>query len=135
MSVLTHDLEALTLLLHRIGIVAESVDVYATSLYLGRLSGSWRFYECSLNRETCASGDILEGGSCDKVATNGTVIGINDDLYALDGRAIVEGNEVDGLAATMGAHPSLDTDRLSVFGATENIDDFCSFHFSMLYYS
>lgn len=61
--------------------------------------------------------------------------GVNDHLHVLDGRAIVEGNEIDCLRAAVRTHPALHADFLAIFGVTEDINDFCSFHFSFILFS
>ena len=85
--------------------ITGAVDGYFLSLYLVLLSLTLRSDERADDADSGACGDLLE--------KLGVSLGlVNDDLYVVYGRAIVERNEADSLVASLGAYPSLDTDGL-----------------------
>ena len=123
MGILAHVLEALSLLLHGIVGSAGAIDLNAFALDLAGLSLSGTFDERTDDTDT--------GTGCDEFEFLFSYSGgVNDHLHVLDGRAIVEGNEIDCLGAAVRTHPALHADFLAIFGVTEDINDFCSFHFS-----
>ena len=126
MGVFTHHLETLTLLLHRIGVIAESIDLQFGSLDLTALTCSLTLYQLTLSTDTATCGDLLQQFLI-KLA------GINNDLYVLDGRTIIQGDKVNCLRAAVRTHPALHADVLTVFCAFQHIDNLSSFHlFSFL---
>ena len=118
MGVLAHHLEGLSFLLHRIGVVAESIDFDFLGLDFRGLSGCGGFHEGTDNADAGAGGDVLEGGisgRCRCGSGHRAVRG-DDNLHVLDGGAIVERDEVNGLTGTVGTYPSFDADVFSVVG-------------------
>ena len=59
-SILTHILEALSLLLHRIVATAKTVDFDAFALHLNALSLSLAFYQSTNNADTSTSSNLLQ---------------------------------------------------------------------------
>ena len=129
-GILAHHLEALTLLLHRIGIVAEAIDLQGSSLDLTALSCTLALYECSNGADAGTSRDILQQLLVE-------LSGVNHHLNVFDGRTIVEGDKVDCLRAAVRAHPTLHADFLAIFCALQHINNLRSFHcqFTIIHYS
>ena len=120
-SVLAHILEALTLLLHGIVTRATSVELQLRSLDLAGLSFALALHELTGGTDARTGSDALEQLLIHRR-------GVNDNLNVLNGRTVVQGNEVHSLAATMRAHPAFDSHLFSKVGAPQGINHFCSTH-------
>ncbi len=59
-SILTHVLEALSLLLHRIVAAAETVNLDALALDLNTLSGTLAFYQRTYGADTSTGSNLTE---------------------------------------------------------------------------
>ena len=121
-GVLTHRLKRLSLLLHGVVVATESVDLDGLCLDLRRLSGSRRLDEFTRSTDAGTGSDLFQ-----YLFTH--LSRIDHHLYVLDGRTVVQGDKVNGLRATVRAHPALHADVLTVFRALQHIDNFSSFHF------
>ena len=121
MSILTHILKALALLLHRIIGAAGAIDFNAFALNLTGLTLGGTFHK---------GADYTDAGTCRDefqfLFANGSRV--NDHLHVLDGRAIVEGNKVNGFGTAMRTHPAFHANFLAVFCVLQDINDFCSVH-------
>ena len=116
--VLPHVLKRLSLLLHGIVGAAQSVHLDVLALYLRCLARSRALHERTRGADACACGDLLEH------------VGIKlrrvyHYLHVLYSRAIVECDEVYGLAAAVGAYPSLDVDDRTEISAFQDVNNFC----------
>ena len=121
-GVLTHHLETLALLLHRVVIATETVDLNSLCLNLRRLTGCGTLHQLT--------GGTDAGTSCHLFQNLFTHFsGIHHDLYVFDGRSIVEGDKVNGLRTAVRTHPTLHADVFTVFCALQHINYLCSFHF------
>ena len=123
MSVLTHSLEALTLLLHRIIITTETINHQISGLNLAALSCTLTFHQCTLSTDTSTCSNIFQ-----QLLVK--LRGVNHNLHIIDGRTIVQCNEVDCLGRTVCTHPTFHTNFLSVFRALQHVNDLDSFHCS-----
>ena len=90
-SVLSHILEALAFLLHWVVVTAETVDLDCLCLNLRCLTLTLALNESTLNVDTSASGNLLQHLII-------KFIRVCYNLDVLDGRAIVQGDEVNSLA-------------------------------------
>ena len=88
---LTHVLEALSLLLHWVVIAATAEEDNLLSLDFRSLTLCWALYEHALYADARACGNLLE----DFILYDATT---DNNLDVLDGRTIVELNEVNSLA-------------------------------------
>ena len=122
MSELTHVFERLSLLLHRVVAAAESVHFDALALYLRCLTRTLALYERTYCADAGTGGDLLQHLGVE-------LGGVYHDLYVLDCRTVVERDEVDSLRTAVSAHPTLYVDLASEVGATESVNNFCSFHY------
>ena len=126
-GILTHILKALTFLLHRIVVATQTIDFNAVALNLRCLSIALALYKSTNGAYASACGDLLEHISV-------KLCRVNNNLYVLYCRAVVECNEVDSLRAAMGTNPSLHIDFASEVGATKSIYNFGSlkcFHYKL----
>ena len=121
MGILAHVLEALTLLLQGVGGRAKTIDLDLLTLDLAGLPLALTLHERADHAEAGSRGDALERLGIHRGR-------IYHHLDVVDRRAIVEGNEIYGLAAAMRAHPALHIYVFSEVGTLECIDHFCSFH-------
>ena len=86
-GVLAHHLEALALLLHGIGIIAETIDLQLGSLDLTTLTCSLTLYQSSFCTDTGTSGNLLQHLLI-------KLTRINYHLYVLDRRTIIQSDKV-----------------------------------------
>ncbi len=121
MSILTHIFERLSLLLHWVVGRTSTKDFNLLSLYFDSLPRTDTFNHCSDNLQTSSGSDVLE-----EVFVELLNVGYN--LYVLNGRTIVQGYEVDSLAATLSANPTHYGDLGTEVGALQEVYDFCTFH-------
>ena len=121
MGVLAHGLERLALLLHGIGIVAETIDLEPGGLDLAGLTGALTLNQNALGTNAGAGCDVLEQLFVE-------LRRVDDHLNVVDGGTVVEGNEVDGLRRTVGTYPALHADFLAEFCAFQHINYPCTFH-------
>ena len=126
MSVLAHGLEALPFLLHWVFVVAQAVDFETRSLNLRGLACSRTLNQCADDADACAGGDVLERLFVE-------LRGVDYHLNVLNGRAVVQCDEVDCFRAAVRAHPALHADVLSVFCALQHVDYPCSFHLTFAF--
>ena len=89
-GILTHHLEALSFLLHRIGVVAETVYLQLRSLDLTTLSCTLTLNQYTFCTDTGSRGNILQELLVE-------LCRVNDDLHILNGRTIVQGDKVNCL--------------------------------------
>ncbi len=99
-SVLTHILEALSLLLHRIVVAAETINLDAFALNLNGLSLTKTLHQSTHHADASTCGNLSE------------LIGIDlgwVDYYLniINSRTIVKSDKIDCFATTMGTYPSL----------------------------
>ena len=120
-GMLTHILEGLPLLLHGISTVAETINDKFLGLDLTTLTGCRTLDKSSDNTDTTTCSNVLQ-----QLVVK--LCRVNDHLHILDGRAIVERNEVDILVTAVRAYPTLHTDFLSVFRALQHVNYLCAFH-------
>ena len=125
-SVLTHHLETLALLLHRIVVAAQTINLQLGSLDFAALTGTLTLNQCTLGANAGTSGDILQYLLVE-------LSGINNNLHILDGRTVVEGNEVNCFRAAVRAHPTLYANFLAIFCAFQHINNLCTFHIIYFY--
>ena len=121
-SILTHRLKALTLLLHRIVIATETIHLQLSSLNLTALSGTLTLHQGSFGTDTGTSSDILQQLLVE-------LRGVNHHLHVLDRRSVIQRNKVNSLRAAVRTHPALHADLLTIFRALQHINYLCSFHF------
>ena len=119
MSVLAHILEGLPFLLHGIVCIASAEDFDRGGLNLHGLSCTLAFNQRSLYGKASARGDLLQHLIV-------KLIHVGHNLYVLNGRTIVEGDEVDHFAASAGTHPSFDADSCAEILTQEEFCNFCS---------
>ena len=120
-SVLTHYLETLTLLLHGVVVAAQTVNLKLGSLDFAALTGTLTLNQHTLGADAGTCGDILQYLLVE-------LSRINNNLHILDGRTVVEGNEVNCLRAAVRAHPTLYANLLAIFSALQHINNLCTFH-------
>ena len=110
MGVLTHVFERLSLLLH--GVIAAASAVYfdTSGLDFGGLSRTLTFYQRAFNAKARAGGDEFEQFAV-------KLLNVGHNLYILDGRSVVEGDETYAFAAATGAYPAFNADFCSEIGA------------------
>ena len=100
MSILTHILETLTLLLHWIITAAESVNLNAFALNLYALTGTLALYQSTYYADASTCSDLTELILID--------LGwVDYYLNIINSRTIVKSDKIDCFATTMGTHPSL----------------------------
>jgi len=116
---LSHILKTLSFLLHGIVARAQSVDLYLLALYLRRLSGTLTLHQHTRGTNTCAGRDALQRLGIHRCR-------VYHYLNILNGRSVVQCDEVHCLAAAVRPYPSLYRDLLSIVGAAKRIDDSCS---------
>jgi hypothetical protein len=116
---LAHVFEALSLLLHGIVAGAKTVDLKLGVLYLNALTLALTLDELTGGADARTRGDALQGVGID-------LLGIDNNLDILNGRAVVQRDEVNSFAGTMGTNPSLDRNGLTEIGACECINNSCS---------
>ena len=121
MGILTHSLERLALLLHGVVVAAETIDLQLGGLDLTGLTSTLALYQHALGIDAGTCGDVLQ----QLLVKLG---GVNDNLYVLDGRTIVQRDEVDSLRTAMRAHPTLYANFLAIFCALQHINNLCSLH-------
>ena len=121
MGILAHHFKALALLLHGIGVVTKTIHLQSSSLDLAALSGTLALHQHTFCTDTGPRGNILQELLVE-------LCRIDDNLYILDGGAIVQGDEVDSLRAAVRAHPAFHADIFSVFCTSKYIDNLCSLH-------
>ena len=126
MGILTHSLERLALLLHGVVVAAETIDLQLGGLNLTGLTSTLTLYQQALYIDAGTCGDVLQ----QLLIKLG---GVNDNLHILDGRTIVQRDEVDSLRTTVRAHPALHTNFFSKFGTLQYVNYLCSFHFSFCF--
>ena len=119
MGILAHVLECLSLLLHGIIASAESVEFEAFALYFRCLSLALAFHQCAGCADAGTGGNLFEQSVVEFRR-------IDNNLYVVDCRAIVECYEIDGFAAAVGTHPSFHVYGASEVGALQRIYNFCS---------
>ena len=94
-------LEAGVLLLQRIAYgVAFPVKLYVGCLDLDCLPAAYRLDQPAVHGDACPRGDLREQGGI------GSVL-VDDNLYIIYGRSVVQGDERDLFVSTFGAHPAL----------------------------
>ena len=121
MSILTHHLKRLSLLLHGIGIVASTIEFQACCLYLTGLSGTLALHQGSHSTNAGTCGHLFQQFLI-KLAW------VYNHLHVLDGRAIIQGDEVYSLRTAMRAHPSFYTYLFSKIRTFQYVNYLCSFH-------
>ena len=126
-GILAHIFEALPFLLHRIVTRAKTVDLYLFALDFGSLSGTLTLHQRAHNAQASTGGDALEQVGIHQG-------GIDNYLYILDCRTVVESDEINGFTTAMGTHPSFHIDIFSKIGADKSINNFCSFHLQTVYF-
>ena len=89
-GILTHHLETLALLLHRIGIIAETIDLNSGSLDLTALACALALYQCSFCTDASTCGDLLQHLLI-------KLTRIDYHLYVLNRRTIIQSDKVYGL--------------------------------------
>ena len=109
MSILTHILKTLTLLLHRVVITAKTVKHDVLTLYFGGLTLCGTLNKGSLHADTCTGSYLLKQFGIYRC-------GINNNLYVLDCGAVVQRDEIHGFGTAVGTYPSFYADFLSIFG-------------------
>ena len=103
------------------GGVGRAVDLEGLCLDFAGLTLTHRGDQASGDAQGCPGGDRLQ-------LLVGEHRHIEDYLYVLDCRAVVERYKLYVLIAATGTHPAFDTDvRVKKLGI-EDVDDFCSFH-------
>ena len=110
----------MTLLLERIAFgIGRAVDFDLFGLNFDRLSRAEAFDQRSVDAEAGSRSDVFQHGFVEAGH-------IDHDLYVVDGRAVIEGDERHVFVSPFGADPSLD----GYFGTFQvpfqQIDDFCS---------
>ena len=120
-GILTHHLKRLSLLLHRIGIIAHAIKFQTCCLYLTTLSCTLTLNECSNSTDTRTSSDIFQQLFIE-------LRRINNHLNILDSRTIIQGYEVYCLRTTMRTHPAFHTDLFSEISTFQYVNDLCSLH-------
>ncbi len=100
-SILTHVLEALSLLLHRIVVAAKAIDFDAVALDLYILTFTLALHQSTRSTDAGTGCNLSE------------LIGVDlrwVDYYLniINSRTIVKSDKIDCFATTMGTHPSLD---------------------------
>ena len=128
MRILSHVFEALSLLLHRIIRWTKAVNLNLLTLYFDSLASTLALYQCADYTDTSTSCDAFQ---CIGIHRSR----INDNLNVVYCRTIVECNEINCLAVSMGTNPSFHVNILAIFGALQCIDNLCSFHFQCFCYS
>ena len=117
---LAQELHAVTFFLERVFLgVCGAVDLDGGCLDLHLLTAADGFDEFSCYCDACSRSDVLEGligGESRHVAYN---------LYVVDGRTVVEGDECDVLVASFGPYPALGEYFLAG-GLFEKLCDFLS---------
>ena len=126
-GILAHIFEALPFLLHRIVTRAKTVDLYLFALDFGSLSSTLTLHQRAHNAQAGTGGDALEQVGIHQG-------GIDNYLYILDCRTVVESDEINGFTTAMGTHPSFHIDIFSKIGADKSINNFCSFHLQTVYF-
>lgn len=121
MCILAHVLECLALLLHRIVCTAEAVYLDAVALDFRCLSLTLALHKSACCADTCTCSHLLEDISI-------KLVYIAYDLHIIYSRTIVKGDEVNSLAAAVGAYPPFYADILAELCAFKDVYDFCSFH-------
>ncbi len=125
MGILAHILEALSLFLHGIVGRTESIDFDFLALYLTSLPLALALHERTDHAKASPCGDTLERFGIH-------LGGIDHHLDVVDGRTIIESDEIDRLTAAVRAHPTSHIDVFSQLGALECIGHSCSFHLLIL---
>ena len=122
MRIFTHVFKALSLLLHGIVRRAKTIDFDGFALDFYTLACTLTLYQCSCYPDTCACSNAFELFSIHRC-------GVDNNLNVVDGRTIVERNEINSLTVSVGAHPSFHEYIVIKVDAFEGVDYFCSFHF------
>ena len=120
-GVLPHVLETLAFLLHGVVVSAGSEELDALSLYLHGLPFALTLHESAACADARAGGDVLQKFCIE-------LRGVHYELDVLDGRAVVEGDEVNSLAAAVGTHPAHHRYLTTKLAALQRINYFCPFH-------
>ena len=116
------ELQRVAFLLHGIIVGTGAVDLDGLGLHLNGLALALRLDEQSLDMQAGACGD----GTQFLLAE---LLEVNDNLQVVDGRAVVQGDELDEFVTASAAYPALDTHLLSHQCGIKDINDFCAFQF------
>ena len=114
------ELQRVAFLLHGIVVGTGAVNLDALGLDLNGLALALRLDEQTLD---------VQAGAC----SDGTqlllaeLLEVNDNLQVVDGRSVVQCDELDELVSTAAANPALDTYLLTHQCGIKDINDFCSF--------
>ena len=122
MRIFAHVFKALSLLLHGIIRRAKTIDFDGFALNFNALTSTLALHQCSCYPDTCTCCNAFELFSIHRC-------GVDNNLNVVDGRPIVEGNEINRLTVSVGAHPSFHEYIVIKVDAFEGVDYFCSFHF------
>ena len=108
------------------GGVGGAVDFEGLGLHLAGLALAHRLDELAGDAERRTRGDGTQ-------LVLGELGHVEDYLYVLDCRAVVESHKAHMLVAAAGAHPAFNADLLADEGGVEDIADFSSFHLNRLF--
>ena len=120
-GMLAHELEGLSLFLHRIVRAARAENFDIRGLDFAVLPGAYAFYKCSDNTEAGSRRDLFQNFFAE-------LFDIGYDLHILDCGAVVECNEVDRLAAAAGTNPAFHVDCCSEFRTFKDVDNLRPFY-------
>ena len=109
-----------------VNIATETVNFQLSSLDLTTLTSSLALYQRTLSTNAGTRGDVLQHLLVE-------LRRVYDHLHVLNGRTIVEGDEINSLRTAVRAHPTLYTNLLTIFCALQHVNYLCSFHYSSFF--
>ena len=121
-GILAHVLKALPFFLHRIVAGTNAIDLNILALHFYGLPFALAFHKHTRGTDACPRGNRLQQLGI-------KLLRLHYNLYILNGRAVVKGDEIHHLTRAMGAHPSLYRYLFPKVGATKRIHYFRSLHF------
>ena len=118
---LAQELHCVTFLLQGIVGTAGTQDLNLAALQLHALTFALALDQFSVHTYARSGGYILYYGVVE-------LLHIDDNLYILDSRTIVQGDEINSLTTTAGPYPAFHIDNSTIIGTLQYIYDFSSFH-------